>query len=107
RDRQAGPRRQRLAVLPNALVYRVDSTVACVAHAQPPSADAAQKHALQQAKSLSRWAGQPLTIRPIGGEAKPVGDEPVPVDVAFMVIAYHHPPCILGHRTRAGGALAG
>src|SRR4051812_48043831 len=94
-------------MFPEALVHRVDAVIAGIAHAKTSSADATQNHALQQAEAFSRRAGQPLTIGPVGGKSKPVGDESIPVGVAFVMIRYHHPPCILGHRTRAGGDLAG
>ena len=92
---------------PDALIYRVDATVAGIAHAQTPPADTTEKHALQQAKSLSGRARQPLTIGAVAGETTAIGLELIPVDVAFVMIAYRHPPGVLRDRTRAGGDLAG
>jgi hypothetical protein len=107
RDAQAGARRQGFAVFPDALIDRIDATVSGIAYPQTAPAGAAEKHALQQAESLSRRTGQHLAIRPVAGEAKPVGLVPVPVDVAFVMITYHHSPGVLGDRTRASGDLAG
>jgi hypothetical protein len=45
---------------------------------------------LQQANSFAGKSGQVFPIGSIGAEAVPVGDEPIPADVAFMVIADQH-----------------
>src|SRR5260370_7399265 len=92
-------------MFPDALINRIDATVSGIAYPQTPPAGATDKHALQQAESLSRWTGQHLTIRPVAGEAKPVGLEAVPVDVAFVMIPYHHAPGVLRDRTRSSGDL--
>jgi hypothetical protein len=48
-----------------------------------------------------------LVIRPVAGEAKPVGLEPVPVDIARVMIRYHHAPGVLRDRkTKRGFTLA-
>src|SRR6516225_2216921 len=36
-----------------------------------------------------------------------IGDKLIPADIAFMVVADHDPPSILGHRTQAGDDFAG
>jgi|SRR6476659_1537479 hypothetical protein len=94
-------------MFPDALIDRVDAPVPGIAYPQTPPAGATEQHTLQQAETFTRWARQHLTVCAVSGEAKPVGFEPAPVDVALVMIAYHHPPCVLRNRTQAGGDLAG
>lgn len=89
------------------LVYRIDAVIAGVAHAQAPPAGAAQQQALQQAKPLAGRPGEYLVIGAVGSKTVAVGDELVPVDIAFVVISNHDPPGRLGHQARAGDHLAG
>ena len=94
-------------MFPDALIDRVDAAVAGIADAQTAPADAAEKHALQQAKAFARGTGQHLAIGPVGRQTLPVGVELVPVDVAFVMIADHHPPGVLRHQARPRADLAG
>src|ERR1700675_4538605 len=100
-----GTRRHSLPMLPEALVHRIKPAVALVAYSQPAPAIAAQKYALQQAKAFSGGTRQALFVGTIGAEAVAVGGESIPVDIAFVVVADHHPPGLLRHGARPGGDI--
>src|SRR5450755_3375359 len=104
---QTGTRRHSLPMLPEALVHRINAAVSPIAYGQPAAAIPAQKYALQQAKAFSGGTGQALVVGAIGAEPTSVGDEPVPVDIAFVMIVDHHAPSLLRHGVRPGGDIAG
>jgi hypothetical protein len=103
---QAGVWRQGLPMLPDALINRIDTAISGVSGSQASPAFATEKHPLQQAESLSCRTRQHLAIGSVAGKAIPIRLEPVPVDVAFVMITYHDPPGFLGNRACGGRDLA-
>src|SRR5262249_56946381 len=86
RGGQAGVWRHALAVLPNALIDRVETAVAGIVNTQTPPASATEQQALQQTQTFSDWSGENFEIGAVGRQPLAVGEELLPTDVSSMVI---------------------
>jgi hypothetical protein len=84
-------------MFPRAFIYRINTAIALVAYAQPVATLAAVKHALQQAEAFPGRTCQAFIVGSIGTKAISVADEPIPVDITFMVVADQNPPLVLRH----------
>src|SRR5689334_2684899 len=95
-------------MLPEALVHWIEAAVAGVADGQAPTAVPAQQQALKQTKALARRAAEHagFAVGAVGRQALAIGHEPVPGDVAGMVVVDGHLPRLRRHPDRPGADLA-
>jgi hypothetical protein len=77
-----------------------DILIACIAHTQPPPANATDQQTLQQTEALSGRSGKDFAVGSVGRQAAAVGEELVPDDIPRLAIRNDDAPLILRHPAR-------